>query len=189
MRSFVELEGRGDFLERGELGAAPLTSGSWLDREGSWISQAPPLGDVGEERLDSLLAFEGWEKESSLPPSAGWKKREILGRLLLILAPVTSQSPAGGHPDTGAERNKGLLNFGRENILLQAQESPPGGGKMFWECLGTPADFQAQPTQKREIHSAEEHELHIPEEEGRRSSRRGSTRKSAACPVQRPKTA
>ncbi|CAB1449804.1 unnamed protein product [Pleuronectes platessa] len=59
--------------------------------EGSWISQAPPLGDVGEERLDSLLALEGLEKESSLPPSAGWKKREILGRPLLILAPVTSQ--------------------------------------------------------------------------------------------------
>ncbi|CAB1449122.1 unnamed protein product [Pleuronectes platessa] len=98
------------------------------------------------------------------------------------------KEPSGVPPDTGAERNKGLLNFGRENILLQAQESPPGGGKMFWECLGTPADFQAQPTQKREIHSAEEHELHIPEE-GRRSSRRGSTRKSAACPVQRPKTA
>ncbi|CAB1419292.1 unnamed protein product [Pleuronectes platessa] len=75
---FVELEGRGDFLERGELGAAPLTSGCGLDREGSWISQAPPLGDVGEERLDSLLAFEGWEKESSLPPSAGLKKRESL---------------------------------------------------------------------------------------------------------------
>ncbi|CAB1420123.1 unnamed protein product, partial [Pleuronectes platessa] len=34
-----------------------------------------------------------------------------------------------------------------------------------------------------------EHELHIPEEEGRRSSRRSSTRKSAACPNQRPKTA
>ncbi|CAB1441074.1 unnamed protein product [Pleuronectes platessa] len=56
--------------------------------------------------------------------------------------------PSGVPPDTGAERNKGLLNFGRENILLQAQESPPGGGKMFWECLGTPADFQAQPTQR-----------------------------------------
>ncbi|CAB1431598.1 unnamed protein product [Pleuronectes platessa] len=59
-RSFVELEGRGDFLERGELGAAPLTSGCGLDREGSWISQA----------------LEGLEKESSLPPSAGWKKRK-----------------------------------------------------------------------------------------------------------------
>ncbi|CAB1437256.1 unnamed protein product [Pleuronectes platessa] len=35
------------------------------------------------------------------------------------------KEPSGGPPDTGAERNKGLLNFGRENILLQAQESPP----------------------------------------------------------------
>ncbi|CAB1415713.1 unnamed protein product [Pleuronectes platessa] len=57
--------------------------------------------------------------------------------------------PSRGPPDTGAERNKGLLNFRRENILLQAQESPPGGGKMFWECLGTPAEFQAQPTQDK----------------------------------------
>ncbi|CAB1431974.1 unnamed protein product [Pleuronectes platessa] len=65
---FVELEGRGDFLERGELGAAPLTSGCGLDREGSWT-----------ESLSSLL------------PSAGWKKTEILGRPLLILAPMTSQ--------------------------------------------------------------------------------------------------
>ncbi|CAB1443695.1 unnamed protein product [Pleuronectes platessa] len=44
-------------------------------------------------------------------------------------------------------------------------------------------------SEKREIHSAEEHELHIPEEEGRRSSHRSSTSKSALCPVQRPKTA
>ncbi|CAB1432744.1 unnamed protein product [Pleuronectes platessa] len=106
---------------------------------------------------------------------------------------MLGQSPAGGPPDTGAERNKGLLNFGRENILLQAQESPPGGGKMFWECLGTPLISKpsplSRPLQKREIHSAEEHELHIPEEEGRRSSHRSSTRKSAVCPVQRPKTA
>ncbi|CAB1437480.1 unnamed protein product [Pleuronectes platessa] len=70
---------------------------------------------------------------------------------------VVGPEPSGVPPDTGAERNKGLLNFGR-------------------------------PLQKREIHSAEEHKLHIPEE-GRRSSRRGSTRKSAVCPVQRPKTA
>ncbi|CAB1430105.1 unnamed protein product [Pleuronectes platessa] len=35
------------------------------------------------------------------------------------------EAQRGGPPDTGAERNKGL-NFGRENILLQAQESPPG---------------------------------------------------------------
>ncbi|CAB1438399.1 unnamed protein product [Pleuronectes platessa] len=97
--------------------------------------------------------------------------------------------PSGGPPDTGAERNKGLLNFGRENILLQAQESPPGGGKMSWGFPEAPAHFHSRPLQKREIHSAEEHELHIPEEEGRRSSHRSSTSKSAVCPVQRPKTA
>ncbi|CAB1456840.1 unnamed protein product [Pleuronectes platessa] len=39
--------------------------------------------------------------------------------------------PSGGPPDTGAERNKGLLNFGRENILLQAQESPPAALPLF----------------------------------------------------------
>ncbi|CAB1436139.1 unnamed protein product [Pleuronectes platessa] len=45
-RSFVELEGRGDFLERGELGAAPLTSGCGLDRE----RQPSALGVMEEER-------------------------------------------------------------------------------------------------------------------------------------------
>ncbi|CAB1454681.1 unnamed protein product [Pleuronectes platessa] len=49
--------------------------------------------------------------------------------------------------------------------------------------------YRCSSLQKREIHSAEEHELHIPEEEGRRSSHRSSTSKSAVCPVQRPKTA
>ncbi|CAB1415623.1 unnamed protein product [Pleuronectes platessa] len=62
--------------------------------------------------------------------------------------PAGSEEPkGGGPPDTGAEGEQRVLNFRRENILLQAQESPPGGGKMFWECLGTPTEFQAQPTQ------------------------------------------
>ncbi|CAB1443266.1 unnamed protein product [Pleuronectes platessa] len=76
--------------------------------------------------------------------------------------------PSGGPPDTEAERNKGLLNFGRETSSCRLKNLP---------------------LVKREIHSAEEHELHIPEEEGRRSSHRSSTSKSAVCPVQRPKTA
>ncbi|CAB1430517.1 unnamed protein product [Pleuronectes platessa] len=60
--------------------------------------------------------------------------------------PAGSEEPKrGGPPDTGAERDKGLLNFWRENILLQAQESPPGGGKMFWECLGTELSSKPRP--------------------------------------------
>ncbi|CAB1434781.1 unnamed protein product [Pleuronectes platessa] len=60
--------------------------------------------------------------------------------------PAGSEEPKrGGPPDTGAERDKGLLNFRRENILLQAQESPPGGGKMFWECLGTQLSSKPRP--------------------------------------------
>ncbi|CAB1414676.1 unnamed protein product [Pleuronectes platessa] len=72
------------------------------------------------------------------------------------VSPVLGQSPAGGPPDTGAERNKGLLNFGRENILLQAQESPPGGGKMSWGFPRNPCSLR-QP-------------LFIPEEEKKLNS-------------------
>ncbi|CAB1431998.1 unnamed protein product, partial [Pleuronectes platessa] len=39
--------------------------------------------------------------------------------------------------------------------------------------------YRCSPLQKREIHSAEEHELHIPEEEGRRSSHRAARGRSA----------
>ncbi|CAB1450360.1 unnamed protein product [Pleuronectes platessa] len=96
--------------------------------------------------------------------------------------------PSGVPADTGAERNKGLLNFGRENILLQAQESPPGGGEI-------------RPLQKREIHSAEEHELHIPEEETMfhpveeqdesvpiRPSRRRCNQGTSATELERPRS-
>ncbi|CAB1457134.1 unnamed protein product [Pleuronectes platessa] len=97
--------------------------------------------------------------------------------------------PSGVPPDTGAERNKGLLNFGRETSSCRLKNLPLVVEKCPGVLPETPAQFQAPPTQKREIHSAEEHELHIPEEEGRRSSHRSSTSKSAVCPVQRPKTA
>ncbi|CAB1441242.1 unnamed protein product, partial [Pleuronectes platessa] len=102
--------------------------------------------------------------------------------------------PSGVPADTGAERNKGLLNFGRENILLQAQESPPGGGKMSW-------GFPRSPCSKREIHSAEEHELHIPEEETMfhpveeqdesvpiRPSRRRCNQGTSATELERPRS-
>ncbi|CAB1436919.1 unnamed protein product [Pleuronectes platessa] len=54
------------------------------------------LQDIASLRgeREAVAAFRPWRdgrRESSLPPSAGWKKREILGRPLLILAPVTSQ--------------------------------------------------------------------------------------------------
>ncbi|CAB1427381.1 unnamed protein product [Pleuronectes platessa] len=158
--------------------ANPAAKYTWYKRSGD--KQVQPLSEETQFVVSSIRSSDSGEYGSF-----DFCPININSQIISSVGP----EPSGVPPDTGAERNKGLLNFGRENILLQAQESPPGGGKMFWECLGTPADFQAQPTQKREIHSAEEHELQIPEEEGRRSSRRGSTRKSAACPVQRPKTA
>ncbi|CAB1443976.1 unnamed protein product, partial [Pleuronectes platessa] len=55
--------------------------------------------------------------------------------------------PSGGPPDTGAERNKGLLNFGRETSSCRLKNLP----LVVEKCPGvfpeTPAQFQAPPTQ------------------------------------------
>ncbi|CAB1440591.1 unnamed protein product [Pleuronectes platessa] len=83
--------------------------------------------------------------------------------------------------------NKGVFAAVAGGLMLMTIAS----GAITTALLQLPVfqPLSGRPLQKCEIHSAEEHELHIPEEEGRSSSRRGSTRKSAVCPVQRPKTA
>ncbi|CAB1440697.1 unnamed protein product [Pleuronectes platessa] len=69
------------------------------------------------------------------------------------------KSPKGGEPpDNGAEGEQRVLNFLEGNHSQAGSRISPWWWKMFWECLGTPAEFQAPPTQRspKEVHSPAE---------------------------------
>ncbi|CAB1437307.1 unnamed protein product, partial [Pleuronectes platessa] len=66
--------------------------------------------------------------------------------------------PSGVPADTGAERNKGLLNFGRENILLQSQESPPAVPCRSARFIPLRSTSSTSLKKKDDVHPSKQHE-------------------------------
>ncbi|CAB1425743.1 unnamed protein product [Pleuronectes platessa] len=107
--------------------------------------------------------------------------------------PLLSSKPA--HSDPFLTLNWLKASIIHDQLLKEEDLSEAGAQELARRSSIT--DFLSNPTAALPLFTpaeardsfAEEHELHIPEEEGRRSSRRSSTSKSAVCPVQRPKTA
>ncbi|CAB1418203.1 unnamed protein product [Pleuronectes platessa] len=101
-------------------------------------------------------------------------------RLRLLQAPQRAAAP----PTKISKKVSGSVKSGSRGVERCGSVRCDRHKGLTWEWMGARGlalrlrhASASLPRPKREIHSAEEHELHIPEEEGRRSSHRSSTSK------------